>query len=141
MEKTKLHIPATLLAALACLLAYYSGYLILGILVGYVLLVEDNAWLKKFSLKVLLLMLIFSVVNTVLYLLPDLIDILFSFLRIFGVYNRPDFFNFIDNVFNFLSQIISLLKMVVFLLLGAATLFGKDVKIPGLDTFVEKRIG
>ena len=115
--------------------------LILGILVGYVLLVEDSAWLKKFCLKVLLLMLVFSVVNTVLYLLPDLVDLLFSFLRIFGVYNRPSFFNFIDNVFSFLSQIISLVKMLIFLLLGAATLIGKDVKVPVLDAFVEKRVG
>ena len=137
MEKTKLHIPATLLAAFACLLGYYGGYVILGIVVGYVLLAEENAWLKKFCLKILILMLGFSLASTVLNLLPSLLQLMYSFLEIFNVHV---YLSFVHNAFNFIGQVLSLAKTLLFLLLGAATLMGKDVKIPGLDSFIEKHV-
>ena len=142
MEKTKLHVSTSLLAALLCLIAYYWGnYVVIIAAVAYVLLREDSVWLKRFSVKVLVLMLGFSILNTIINLLPNLIDLLFSFLRIFDVHNRPEFFNFIDNVFSFLGDVATLIRKLVFLLVGAAALIGKDVKIPVLDAFVEKRVG
>ena len=135
MEKTKLGIPVTILAGAAWLLGLYSGYLITGILVGYVLLMEESAWLKKQCAKVLLTMLSFSILFTALDLLPDLLNILYRFLDIFGV---NFYLSFVHNVFNFLSQVVSLLKTLIFLGLGVAALLNKSIKIPGADKLVDK---
>ena len=135
MEKTKLAIPATVLAGVAWLLGLYSGYLITGILVGYVLLMEESAWLKKQCAKVLLTMLAFSIFFTALDLIPEMLNILYRFLDIFGV---KFYLSFVHNVFNFLSQVVSLLKTLIFLGLGIAALLNKTVKLPAIDNLLNK---
>ena len=135
MEKTKLGIPVTLMAAVVCLLSYYGGYIIAGILVGYILLKEENEWLKKLAAKAIVVLLSFSVASTLINLIPTALNVIYSFIRIFNV----DFYlYFIDQVFNFLSTVLSVLKMVVFLLMGYNALSCKDLKIPVLDDLLEK---
>lgn len=135
MEKTKLGIPVTVMAALVCLLGYYGGYVIAGVAVGYVLLVEQNAWLKKSALKVLSLLLCFSVASTVIYLIPNIVSMIESLAFIFteeyfeGSYYR---------VFEFFSSLLNLLKTVLFVLMGCFWLAGKDLKIPVLDKLLDK---
>ena len=138
MEKSKLGIPVTLLAGAACLLGLYGGYIILGILVGYVLLKEEDLWLKKFCVKVLALMLAFSLASTVLGLIPDLLHILYSFLEIFRV---NIYLSVIHNIFNLFGNALSLLKVVLFLLLALTAFTGKNIKIPVVDPFLDKHIG
>jgi hypothetical protein len=138
MEKTKLNISVTLFAAAAALLGLYGGYVITGILVGYALLKEENLWLKKFCVKVLMLMLAFSAISTLIGLVPNILEIFYSFLRIFGV---NFYLSFIHNVCNTLQAAFSVLRPVAFILLTVFALLGKDIKIPGVDKFVEKHIG
>lgn len=134
MEKTKLGISVSLLAAAVCLLGYFGGYVITGLLVGYILLKEENEGLKKLSVKVILVMLVFSVLSTLIGLIPSLENLISSFIQIFDA----DFYTqFADRVFNFLYNVLSLLKTVVFLLLGYSALTGKTVKIPVLDSLVD----
>lgn len=141
MEKTKLHVSTSLVAALLCLIAYYWGnYVVIIAAVAYILLREDSVWLKKYSVKVLVLMLGFSILSTVINLLPNLIDLLFSFLRIFDVHNRPAFFTFVSNSFSFFSEALQIIRKLVFVLLGVVTLLGKDIKIPFVDSFIEKHV-
>lgn len=138
MEKSKLGIPVKLLAGAACLLGLYGGYIIMGILVGYVLLKEEDLWLKKFCVKILGLMLAFSLANTVLALFPDLLHMLYSFLEIFNV---NIYLSVIHNIFNLLSNVLSLLRVVLLLLLAVCAFAGKDIKIPVVDPFLDKHIG
>lgn len=135
MEKTKLGIPVTVLAAAAWLLGLYSGYLLTGILLGYVLLMEESAWLKKQCVKVLLALLTFSVISTALGLIPDLLHILYSFLEIFDVHF---YLGFVHDVLNFLGQIVSLVKVLLFLGLGIAALLNKQIKLPAVDKLIDK---
>ena len=75
MEKAKLGIAYNVLAAIVCLLGYYGGYVITGIFTIAVLFTEENPWLKKYCVKTLLLMLVFSLLYTVLGLIPDILGI------------------------------------------------------------------
>ena len=135
MEKSKLGISVCLLAAVVCLLGFYGGYVITGLVVGYILLKEENVWLKKLSVKVVLVMLVFSLLSTLIGLLPNLENLICSFVQIF----TPDFYgSFIDRVFNFLYNVLSILKTVVFLLRGYSALTEKNVTIPVLDDLVNK---
>ncbi len=135
MEKTKLGISAGLLLAISYLLGLYSGYLITGLLVAYVLLKEEDLDLKKGVLGVLALMLAFSIAGTVLSLIPNLFSLLTSFLEIFTVHF---YFGFIHNFFDFLRSILNLAETIAFLLLGLLALTGKQVKLPVIAPLVDK---
>ena len=56
MEKTKLGISVSLMAAAVYLLGLLSGYTVTILLVGYILLKEEDMWLKKQSVGALALM-------------------------------------------------------------------------------------
>lgn len=142
MEKTKLGIPAALLAAIVCLLGYYGGYVIAAIAVGYVLLVEESASLKRVAAKVLVLLLAFSLLGTVINLIPNIISLVRSLIYVFDEYAYADDYynNWFYRLIEFLSSAISMVKMVLFLLMGGLSLFGKELKIPGLDKFLDKHL-
>lgn len=57
-----------------------GGYLVALLLFGYVLLVEDNPWLRKTSVKAVLLLILFSLISFVLGLIPDIWEIISSLL-------------------------------------------------------------
>lgn len=137
MQKTKLGISVGLLAAILYFCGYFSGYLATLLLVGYVLLFEENAWLKKNSIRVIVLMIGFSLLSVLLGLIPDLIGLVNS---VFNVFGRHFGIAFISNVINVFRNLLGLLEMVVFLLLGAVAFLQKDIKIPGLDDLIAKHL-
>ena len=135
MGKSKLGISVALLSAICWLLGYYGGYTVAVLAVGYVLVREENEWLKKSVLKLLVLMLAFSLANTVLYLLPTVMNLLYSFLEIFKV---SFYLSFIDRILNFFSNILSFVKMVLFMAVAFLPLLGKEVKLPLVDDLLDK---
>lgn len=135
MEKTKLNLSVAIVAAAAWLLGLYGGYIIMGILVGYVLLKEDSQSLKKACLRALILMLTFSVATTAINLVPNLLELLYSVLRVFNV---NIYLDFVHKIFNLLSTVLSLVRTIVFIVMGILAALGKDFKVPVLDSFIEK---
>jgi signal peptidase len=77
-----------------------------------------------------LLMLVFSAVNFVIGLLPDILDMFYSFLQIFKVYVH---LNVIDSIANFLYSAVSLLREIVLIGLAALALMKKPVNIPFIN--------
>ena len=73
MPKTNLGVTVGLMAAAIYLLAIAGGYIPLLLIGGYVVLVEKDAWLKRVAIKALALMLLFSVIVTVIGLIPDVL--------------------------------------------------------------------
>lgn len=135
MEKTKLGIPVALMALIVCLLGFYGGYVVAALVIGYVLLKEENEFLKKLALKVLVLLLTFSLLSTLIYLIPNVLNVLYSVIHIFA----PEFYvYFIDQIFNVLGNILSVVKTLVFLALSFYALQGKEFKIPVLDEQLDK---
>ena len=135
MQKTKLGISVTLMVAALYFLGLYGGYIITGILVGYILLKEDDQGLKKEAVRVLLLMILFSLAGTALNLIPNIFSIFTSLLEIIDVHV---YFTFFHRVFDVLGSVLSLLKTVAFVLLGLAAVFGKSTKLPVIDPLIEK---
>lgn len=135
MEKTKLNLSVAIVAAAAWLLGLYGGYIIMGILVGYVLPKEDSQSLKKACLRALILMLTFSVATTAINLVPNLLELLYSVLRVFNV---NIYLDFVHKIFNLLSTVLSLVRTIVFIVMGILAALGKDFKVPVLDSFIEK---
>ena len=133
--KTKLGISVGLMGAALYLGSYYGGYVVMALMVGYVLLCEENQWLKTAAVKAALIVLSFSLLNTLIDLIPTLVNLLDSLFRVFrGNLYIP----FIDNVSNLFSNILSLLKKVLMIGLAALALINGGKKSDPLDKLVQK---
>lgn len=135
MIKTKLGISNFLLAAMIYLLGLFSNTVALVVAVGYVLIREDDAWLRKAALKALILHLIILVLQCVVAFMPDLLGLLNSFLNIFKVNVN---FGFISSVKSFLNNSLDILRTVLFFLLALFALLGKNFPIPVVEGMAEK---
>lgn len=144
MNKTKLGISTGLLAAFAYFSGCFSGYLLLFFIAGYVLLKEEDEWLKKNVVKAALLMVVFSVATGVLGLVPDLFDWLNSGFSILGfsLYGIPFVGTFLLSkltaLISFIIGAVNIVEVVAFLLLGFSALKQKDIKISPIDKMIEK---
>ena len=80
-------------------------------------------------------MLTFSVLYTVLGLIPDILGLAYTGADIVGM---NLYFNAVEAVFALLRQIVDLGKMVLFILMAIFALAKKNFKIPGLEGLVNK---
>ena len=86
--KAKLGISVGLLGAAVYFSALFGGYIPVFLLVGYVLLFEENEWLKKSAVKAAVLMVSISVLLAVIGLIPDLLSWINTLVAVFkGSFN------------------------------------------------------
>ncbi len=137
MQKTKLGIGVGLMGAIICLTGYYGGILALTVLGGYIFFKEDDAWLKKLCVRVLVTVLAFYLVNTALSLIPDVLGLLVEFFGWIGVTLKT---SFINSFIYFVQDIVGLLQKLVFLGLGLKALKQQTIKIPVIDSLVDKHM-
>lgn len=135
MQKTKIGISVGLMGAAVYFMGLCGGAVASLMLAGYVLLVEENQWLKKCAVKSIALYLLFAVVSYVVYLIPDVFNLISSFLNIFGVDFYP---SFIHRIADTLSSALSLIKILFYLGLGFKALSQGDIRVPVLDNLIEK---
>lgn len=135
MQKTKLGITVGALGAITYFTGFFSGYLVAIILAGYVLLFEENAWLKRSVVKAIVLMAFFSIVRTILNLIPDAIDIISDIVLIF---NGSFALIKVSQIISALLGIINIIEKVLFLGLGFKALSQGTIVIPFIDSKVSK---
>lgn len=136
MQKTKLGISVGLLGAIIYFAsAFGGGYLVALLLCGYVLLVEDNPWLRKSSVKAVLLLIIFSIISFVLGFIPDLWETITNLLMAFNKYPSSTFISGINSAIN---SAITIIKSVMFIILGLKALNQGAIKLPVIDKIIEK---
>ena len=133
MGTTKIGIPAKVLAGFAYLAAFFSGYTAFLLIGGYVLIREQNDWLRFHALKAGLLMICFSVAGALVSLIPNLMSWIGNWFDLFGGSFYPAF---IFNIQGILMSTLDLLEKVLFLLLGIFAFLGKDLALPPLDKMV-----
>lgn len=137
MQKTRLGISVGLLGAILCVSNLFMNYIVTIVLAGYILLLEDNVWLKRTTIKVLVLISAFEVASIGLELIPDAINLIGSVAGLFG---GSFSLNFLTNFINLLKSIISFIRTVVFLSLGLKALTQGTVVIPIVDNFISKHM-
>lgn len=135
MQKSKLGISVALMGAVFYFAGLFSGYLAIIIMAGYVLLMEENEWLKKTAVKSMALLICFSVISALLGLVPGLINFIDDILNIFG---GNLYIAFLSNIINMLRSGISLVQTVLFLILGLKALNQGTIKVPVVDKLVDK---
>ena len=140
MEKTKLGLSAKLVAALCFLFALFGGYVIAGVAAGYILICEENKWLKRMALKAILVLVTFSLLSLAINLLPDVMDMFIDMIRIFKSTFLYEVTGAVSRVVTWLSDILYLLKLAVYALLVIFAAFGKTVRLPLIDKICDKCI-
>lgn len=136
--KAKLGISVGLLGAATYLIALFGGYTPLLLLVGYILIVEENIWLKKAAIKSIALCMFFSLINSVIGLIPSLIYLIDDLLNIFdSSFSIP----VITSIIIFIQSAVSFVKTVLLLGLGITALNQGTIKFPFIDKLIDKHYG
>lgn len=135
MQKTKLGVSVGLLGAAVYFSAAFGGYVAMFLVAGYVLLFEENEWLKKAAVKAATLMIAVGVLNTAIGLIPDVLNWLYSFLTVFDVYISV---STVSTIFDSIIGAISIIRTVFFLILGVKALNQGTVNVPVVDKLINK---
>lgn len=135
MGKTKLGVSVELMAAAVFFVALFGGYTPVLLLAGYILLCEENAWLKKATIKAVALLVSISLIVNVIGLVPDVFDWLSDLLRLIGLNIS---FSFINSIVYLLTSAIAIVKILLFVFSGLKALKGENFAISSLDTALDK---
>lgn len=137
MQKTKLGISVGFMGAIAYFAGLFSGYLVAVLIFGYIMLVEDNPWLRKTAVKSIVLLVTFSALSAVIGLIPDFISFINTIFNVFGSYFS---LSVVTNILAVITSALSILKTVVFLVLGLKALNQGTLTIPVVDNMTNKNM-
>lgn len=135
MKKTKLGITVGLLGAAIFLTGLLSGYFVAVVLAGYVLLFEENAWLRRSAVKAISLMIIFSLITTIINLIPNASGFIGNIVSIF---NGSFSLTVLNRIAAALVSGIDIVEKILFIFLGIKALNQGTVIIPIVDNLVSK---
>ena len=135
MEKTKLGVTVGALGAFTYFAGYFSGYFVAVILAGYILLMEENIWLKRCSVKSVTLLAAFSLLNALLNLIPDVIGFIGSLANVFNGY-----FEIVKlrELVSMLTSAVYIVQKVLFLCLGLRALNQRTINLSIIDVLVSR---
>lgn len=139
MNKTRFGLSANALAALI-FTAGLMGITPVVLLVGAVLLVEDNEWLKRMSVKALAFILVANVVSVVLMLLPDLLQWIVDIIRIFDATTDVDTILKINRVFAWVDSALDIVVKVLLIVYAYQAYLGKYAKVLFVENMVNKNM-
>lgn len=135
MQKSKLGLPAGIMAAIMYLTALFGGYTPALLVAGFILLCEEENFIRRAAVKTLLVLVICSLLNVLIYLIPDIVGIFQSLLNIFTVHFST---SFLDNSSSMLNQSLSLIKTLFLVVMAVLAIFGKTIDLKALNKWADK---
>lgn len=136
MEKTKLGISVGLLGAALCFTGLFN-YLGLIILAGYVLIFEKNEWLRKSAVKVVTIVIAFTIISTLIGISNSILDILNVPLSWVKIPFRLSWPLKIDSI---VLSVLGILEKLVLLLLGFKAFTQGTISLGPIDKIIDKNI-
>ncbi len=137
MQKTKLGISVPLLAAAVCFAAVFGGYVATIILAGYVLLKEEDAWLRKTSVKAIAVMMLFSFFSTIVSFVPDIVSIVNNLCTIF---NSSFEIDKLSQVVYLVKGVLTLIESLILIIMGYKALKYTDMNVSVVDKIVDNNM-
>lgn len=130
MQKTKIGISVGLMGAIVYFCALFGGYIPALLIFGYIMIIEDNPWLRRTSVKSIILLLSFSLISTVVGFIPTAFEFIDRVLYVFGERLTVDFITKIHLV---IESALGIIKPVLFVILGLKALSQGTLNIPVVD--------
>lgn len=137
MQKTKLGISVGLFGAIVYFLALTGNYTVMLLLTGYVLLAESNLWLRRATVKALVLMLTFSLLIALIGLIPSLLSFFSGVVNIFG--SSIDF-SWAHKAETLITLALNLIESILLILLGLKAFHQGTLVLPVIDGLLTKYI-
>lgn len=133
MKQSKLGISVGLLGAGVYLIGLFSGYPGIILLAGYVLLFEENQWLKRSATKAVVLLAFFSLLTVAFNLVPNAIGMINNIASIFG-----GSFSIVvlTRIVSAITSILDVFEKVLLIALGIKALKQGTIVIPPVDKLV-----
>lgn len=138
MKQSKLGVPVGLLCAAVYFLELLSGFVAVIILAGYILLLEENEWLRKNTVKALVLTMLFTLFASFVNLIPGVINFVNDVVAVFG---GKFSITFLTKLATALVSAIYLTEKILFLILGTKAIHQGSVSIPYVDGLINKYMG
>lgn len=135
MEKTKLGISVELLGVIVFAAALFGGYFPLLLVAGYILLREENEWLRKSAVQAVTTSIVFSFLIYTVGLIPDALDWFGSLINIFGT---SFYFSVVNGIINAVTSALSIIREVLFLLMILKAFKQESIQVPVVDKIIEK---
>lgn len=135
MQKTRLGISVGLLGAAIYFTGLFSGLLTVLLLAGYVLMFEENEWLRRSAVKAITLMILFSIATTLINLIPNFINFLNNLFAMFG---GTFSVIFLTRFTTAVVTLIDIVEKILFLVLGVKALNQGTIIIPILEKLLNK---
>ena len=135
MQKTKLGVKIGTLSAVVYFTALFGGMIPLFLLVGYILLKEENDWLKRVCYKAVAIVIVSTLLINVISLIPSALSIIASFVALFEGYFS---YAVVSSIVNILMSIVNFVVDLLLLALGIKAYKMQDVKVTKLDKMVEE---
>ena len=135
MQKTRLGITIGGLAAAIYLTCLFGGYIPAIMLAGYVLIVEENEWLRRSAVKAIVLMMIFSFAIYGINLVPNVIDCFENLATAFGVSVNE---HLVTGILAAAVNIVDIMRTIVFLILDVKSLKMGTIVVPSAENIINK---
>ena len=135
MQKTRLGISVGMLGAAIYLTGLFSGYVVAVLMAGYVLLCEENSWLRRCAVKAVSLMVFFSFITVLINLVPNAIS---SINYVASMFGSSFYAVFITNLVSAVTSIIDIIEKLLFIGLGVKALNQGTITVPVVDKLVSK---
>ena len=134
MLKTKLGISIALVWAAMYFLGMFS-FIPAVLLAGYVLIAEENEWVKRQAARMIGVVLLFGLLSIAIGWIDEIIGMLNIVVRWF---NDEVYLKVPGNLTGLLQYIISIAKDVFLLVMGIMALGMKSIKFPLVDKLLDK---
>lgn len=135
MQKTRLGVTVGALGAITYFAGFFSGYMVAILLAGYVLLFEENAWLRRSVVKAIVLLAFFSVTIGLINLIPDAINFIDDIANVFkGNFSIA----VVSHIVTVIVTALNIIEKLLFLGLGIKALNQGTIVIPFIDSKVSK---
>ena len=136
--KSRLGVSVGLLAAAAYFSGLFSGFVPLFLVAGYILLREDNDWLRWSAVKAVLVCLLFAGITAVINLIPSLTSSLYALSVILS--DDPFRISHLDNFLGLILQLVDIVKTIVLLLMGFRALHQGNLPFGKVDQAASKHL-
>lgn len=135
MIKTKLGISVGMLGAAIYFTGLFGGYVVAVLIAGYVLLFEENSWLKRSAVKAVSVMVLFSFVTVLINLIPDAISCVDYIASLLG---GSFHIAFVSNLVSAVTSIINIIEKILLISLGIKALNQGTITVPVVDKLIIK---
>lgn len=135
MQKTRFGISVGLMGAAIYFVGLFGGYTAMLLLAGYVLLFEENGWLRRASVKAVAVVMLFSLLATFVGFIPDVISMITNVHRMSEEqFSVPEWSGLSAAILNGIEMI----KCLLLIILGFRSLKQRTVVIPLIDRLIDR---